>query len=211
MTFTKTTQIALAIALQLVAVSAFSQTSFDIADLDGLGDVDVTAPEVGTQATYPEIDTIDVSVDGRGHYVGVSYDAGPRVGTDEYLGRSVWSVVVLYPGYKQVLVVTMDQTQETEIVNFLADYVLPELGGSMMGVTNLGENPDELVFTYIDEYTPDSYIELATENHVLIFSGMDPFAPSSYFDWDEDCEIEKVYVTDLVDLSVYGFESSLAL
>ncbi len=201
MTFTKTTPIVLAIALQLIATTASSQTTFDLAELDGLENVGVT---------YGGVDTIDVSVDGQGHYVGVSYDAGPRIGTDEFLGRSVWSVVVLHPGYKQVLVVTMDQEYETDIVNFFVDNALPQVGGIVLGVTNVGPNPDQLVFTQIDSDTPDSVVELATENHVLVVSGMDPFTMSSYFDWDEDSQVDKVYVADAISLYVDGFESPLS-
>ena len=193
MTFTKTTQIVLAIALQLVATSAFSQTTFDITTLDGLTDLQFDST----------LDYVDVDVDGNGTAVSVSYDNG-RPTTDEYLARSVWAVFVLHPQYHELLIVTMDPAHDDEVIDLFHEAFVPELDGYLAGVLNHPDNPHAVFMKAMVPTSSDSDVDEATANHILVFLNSEPMLPKQYFEWNEHSEIVASYSIDAGQFSVNG-------
>lgn len=198
MTLTRLTQISCALFLQLVASTAFSENQFASTPCDYLSDF---------QVSYGEA-SIDVELDGNGHYVGVSRNVGPRTNTDEYLGRSVWTAIVLDPASDdvEVLVVTMDPEKEETVLDFLIQNLSLIDGNYLQGAVDHALIPNALdLIGFNGGYEDEAYIEWATDYHVLVFDGPDAAGAEFMLDWPNGySRVEAAYVADQATVSVHG-------
>ena len=122
------------------------------------------------------------------------------MGTDEYLGRSVWAVVISNPPYDtEVLILSLAPQWEQPFVSYLLEELLPSIGGSAIGVMQHPLSPNALLLGQIDENSDPEWVQEATASHVLMVTmPTGDTDPAEAFDWTWNGSnlVQATYVAD---------------